>query len=58
MSSLQVNPSVFSLSTGLFSSLNGAVYFTNNTNAVCALLSDLSKDSIFNQMKVNLCHYL
>jgi hypothetical protein len=24
--------------------------FTNNTNAVCALLSDLSKDSIFNQM--------
>jgi hypothetical protein len=32
MSSLQVNPSVFSLSTGLFSSLNGAVYFTSNTN--------------------------
>ena len=32
MSSLQVNPSAFSLSTGLISGFDGGVYFTNNTN--------------------------
>jgi len=32
MSSLQVNASTFTLSTGLISRFDGAVYFTNNTN--------------------------